>query len=535
MKRWMGTFFVLGLLLSACTVPSASSGQDVNGGQQSAAPVSVTRALTSEPTSLNPYAAAGSGQNVILPFLFDTLLFRDADNSYQPYLAQTWDIEDGGKTITFHLNPAAKFQDGTPVDAEAVVFSFEYAKSQGPTAVVNSGLSDVEKIEALDAQTVRFTFKQPSATFFGTISTPYAGIVSPKAIEEEGDQFGQKPVGSGPYILDKWEPGVAITLKANPDYAWAPPVVKNQGAPSADQLVFKFIPDATSQFNAFQVGEVDILFVNQPSQIEKLRQDANTTLIETTLNSLVYLGFNMQKAPFDNLQVRQALSHAINKQELVDTALGGIGDPAYAPVSPSLFGFDESLKQYELGYDPEKSAALLQEAGYTRQDDGSWVNANGEKLAVKLLTSTRPPNEALAVVIQSQLQAIGVPVEIKQLESSAAMEAAASGDYDVMLWRYDWSDPDVLNIYLSSARIGRTNRQFYSNEQVDELLQKGAVEMDNAVRKDLYVQAQQRILQDAVWQPLYIPKDFIAIRSNLDGVIVGSMGRLLMNDVTLKK
>jgi ABC-type transport system substrate-binding protein len=355
-------------------------------------------------------------------------------------------------------------------------------------------------------------------------------MISPTAAQAQGDTFGQNPVGSGPYMLESWIPGQEIHLTVNPDYSWAPPVVENQGRPDIDRLVFKIIPDPTAQVNAFQNDEVDILFINNPGHLAQLRQDENAVLLENTLNSLIYLGFNMNEPALQNLQVRQALSHAVNKQEIVDIALGGIGEVVFAPLVPTLPGFDPSLADYELGYEPQMAQQLLEEAGYVMGPGDLYTSPDGQPLTLTLLTSTRPPNEAIATVLQSQLKAVGVEVQIQQLESTAVMEAAANGEYDLLLWRYDWNDADVLNVYLGSDRIGSTNRQFYQNEQVDELLNLGAHTLDETERQQYYLQAQQLILQDAVWQPLYTPLDYTVVRSTLDNVVLGPMGRLLLND-----
>ncbi len=493
------------------------------------APQELSRAITSEPNSLDPQGVAGAGQNVVLPYLFDTLVYRDLDNAYYPYLAEKWDVAEDGKTVTFTLREGITFHDGSPLDAEAVKFTFDRLIEQGQRSVLASLVTNIETIEVESPTVVTFNFIEPSTTFLSSISNVYAGIVSPQAAVEAGDMFGQSPVGSGAYIFEKWEPGVAITLVKNPDYAWAPPVVENQGAPKLDRLVFKVIPDVSQQVTALQAGEVDVLFVNQTSHVAKLEAEPNVELVETTLNSLVYLGFNLSKAPFDDVRVRQALSHAVNKDELVQVALGGIGEPAFAPLAPTLPGFDAALKEHELGFDPEKSKALLEDAGFVQSVDGVWTK-DGEALTVTMLTSTRPPNQALATVLQSQLKAAGVQVDIQLLDSAAAQEAAGQGNFDLLLWRYDWNDADVLRVYLSTARIGRTNRNFYSNPQVDALLDQAAAEMDEAARNALYLEAQQMILEDAPWQPLYTPKDYMAIRKDVDNVVMGPMGRMMLND-----
>jgi peptide/nickel transport system substrate-binding protein len=513
--------FLLALTLLACG-PFQRSAQPSDGV--------VIRALTSEPSGLDPHGPPGSGQNVLLPYLFDTLVFRDVDNTYKPFLAESWEVAPDGKTITFQLREGVTFHDGTPMDAQAVVFTFERFKEKGAKNPLAGGIMDIANIEAVDSHTVRFHFDQPSAIFFGTLSMPYAGILSPTAVKEAGDAFAQKPVGTGPFKLDQWEPGVSITLVRNPDYQWGPPVVQNQGPPHIEKATFKVIPDAATQLAALQAGEVDVLFVNQPGQILKLREEENVQLTETTLNTLIYLGFNCQKTPFDDVRVRQALAHAVNKTEIIETALSGLGQEAFAPLASTLPGFDPNLKEYELGYDPEKAEVLLAEAGFTQDADGVWVRGD-ENLGGVLLTSTRAPNEAVATVMQSQFKAIGVPIEIQQLDARAVIKTSTEGEYDLLLWRYDWNDADVLNIYLSSDRIGRTNRVFYSNKTVDELLERAMHEVDQQARNQIYIEIQKIILADAPWQPLYTPLNVLAIRDRVEGAVIGSMGRVLLNDV----
>lgn len=495
---------------------------------------SLTRAITSEPTSLDPHGAAGSGQNVILPYLLDTLVYRDIDNNYQPYLAEKWETSSDGKAVTFTLRPGVLFHDGTPLNAQAVQFTFERALVKGSKSPLVSSLANVEKIEAVGEDQVVFTLKRPSSTLLSALSTAYAGIISPTAVEKSGDQFGLNPVGSGPFQLASWTPGESIVLARNEQYAWGPEVLTNKGAAYLDQLVFKVVPDAATQLTAFQTGEVDVLFINQPSQIEVLSGDANAALVETNLNSLVYLGFNAQKPPFDNPQVRLAIAHAVDKAELVTLALGGIGTPAFSPLAATLPGFDPSLQAQEPKYDPAQSEALLTEAGFTRQADGSWLNAAGEALTLEILSSTRAPNEALATILQDQLSRIGIPVTINLLESAAASELAAKGEYQAMLWRYDWNDADVLNTYLSTARIGKTNRSFYSNPELDQVLDAAGAEQDAAARNQLYSQAQQILMADQPWIPLYSPKDYIVARSSVQGLLFGPMGRLVLTQAWIQ-
>ncbi len=311
--------------------------------------------------------------------------------------------------------------------------------------------------------------------------------------------------------------------------------VTNTAAPHVERLLFKVIPDATTQLNALQAGEVDVIFVNNPGHKKKLEADPNVEVHEAVLNSLVYLGFNTAKPPFDNPQVRQALSATRSTRSRSSGRAGRRGPggrrAAGADACPAT---THRSRPRALGFDAAKAQELFAGAGFTKGGDGLW-QWDGKPFKPVLLTSTRAPNDAIATLIQAQLKAVGVDSEIQQLDSKAVMQATTEGKFDLLLFRYDWNDPDALNIYLGSDRIGSTNRVAYKNEQVDELLEQGAHEMDPAKRVQLYVDAQKLILADAPWQPLYYPVDVIAVAKRVEGEQVGYMGRLLLNDATVTK
>jgi peptide/nickel transport system substrate-binding protein len=494
----------------------------------------LVRAMTSEPATIDPQGAPSSGLSLVLPYLFDTLVVRDTDNRLLPLLAETWQVAADGKAITMTLRSGVTFHDGSPLTADAVRLTFERFRKSGAKSPIYGGIQQISGIEAADDLTVRFTFKAPAANFWSTISMPYAGILSPASIEQAAADDKARLIGTGPFTLGEWQAGQSITLLRNAAYAWGPAIVENRGAPHLDKLVFKVIPDAATQLAALQAGEVDVIFVNNPDHLGKLKQNSAIRLHEAVLNSLIYLGFNTAKAPFDNPAVRRALAHAVNKDEILTLALGGVGIKAFAPLPPTLPGFDPSLAQHELGYDPAKAQALLAEAGFVKGGDGAWAKG-GQPLKALLLTSNRAPNDAIAALLQSQLMAIGVPAEIQQLDSKAVMDATAAGKFDLLLWRYDWNDPDALNIYLGADRIGSTNRVAYKSAAVDKLLVAGARELDEAKRNALYVEAQKLILADAPWQPLYAPLDVLAISAKVSGAEVGYMGRLLLNDARVAR
>lgn len=530
LPRFVAILLAFAIVLSGCAgnaqpAAPAETSTPVDGG-------TLTRAMTSEPVTIDPHGAANSGLNLILPYIFDTLVTRQRDGKLVGLLAEDWQTSEDGKVLEFKLKSGVTFHDGTPLTADAVVFTFERFKEVGDKSPIISSIRQFETVEAVDELTVRFTFAQPTATFISALAMPHAGILSPSAVEAAGEEMGRKPVGTGPFKFADWQSGVSITLERNPDYQWGTPEAENRGPVKFERLVFKVVPDPSTQLSALQAGEVDVLFVNEPSHMAKFENDESVRMEMVDLDSLIYLGYNCAKAHFDDARVRRALNHTVNRAEIIETALGGLGEEAFTPLTPSMLGYDESLKAYGQEYDPAKTKALLIEAGFTQAADGTWER-DGQKLAGKLLTSTRAPNEAIATVLQSQLQAVGVPVEIQQLDSAAVMAATSEGAFDLLLWRYEWNDPDALNMFLSTSRIRSTNRSFYSNPQADELFEQGLRELDEEKRKEIYIEAQKIILTDAPWQPLYIPVEAMIVRDRVQGLKVGALGRMLVNDVTI--
>ena len=261
------------------------------------------------------------------------------------------------------LKSGVTFHDGDPLTSEAVKFTFDRFKKDGKASPIYGGVMQIAAVEAPDPQTVIFRFKAPAANFFSTISMPYAGIIDPKSVQVAAGSEAVMLRGSGPFKLGEWKAGQYIELVRNDAYKWGSSNMTNTAAPKVERLMFKVIPDATTQLNALKAGEVDVIFVNNPGHKKQLEADPNVEVHEAVLNSLVYLGFNTAKAPYDNPQVRQALSHAIDKQQILDVALGGVGQVADAPLPPTLPGYDPSLKESALGFDLAKSQELLAAAG----------------------------------------------------------------------------------------------------------------------------------------------------------------------------
>ena len=288
-----------------------------------------------------------------------------------PSLATEWTISEDGLTWTVKLRQDVKFQDGTPFNADAVKFTFDRILDPETKSITAAGLiGPVKETTVIDESTFQFTLDEPFAPLLDNLTGPTVSIVSPTAVESMGADFGRKPVLTGAWMVDEWREGDRIILKRNPDYAWAPPHFHQEPAGAfIETIVFQSIIEEASRMAAFEAGEIDQSAL-PAVDIERIQSSGDFNVINYMRKGVVFLEFNVTKAPFDDIKVRQAFNHAINKQDVFDAAVEGYGQLAYGFLSPSIFGFWDGVAEYAPAYDPEKALALFAEGGGIPNGDG---------------------------------------------------------------------------------------------------------------------------------------------------------------------
>jgi peptide/nickel transport system substrate-binding protein len=241
-----------------------------------------------EPTVVDPQSAQNPGLDVLLPYLFDTLVVRGPDNRLVPSLAESWQVDPDGKSITMKLRTGVSFQDGNPLDAQAVQFTFRRFKQSGSASPIYGAIQKISDIQVVDESTIRFTFDEPTADFWNAIASPYAGIISPASAELAAKSGSGHVVGSGPFMPASTPPDEPLTLIRQVGYHWGPPVTTNRDATFIAAVAFKVIPDPAAQVAALQAGQVDAIFVNGTDEWLKLQKDPAVQLIEETRGSMTY-------------------------------------------------------------------------------------------------------------------------------------------------------------------------------------------------------------------------------------------------------
>ena len=446
--------------------------------------------------------------------IYDTLVqYKDGSTELEPGLAEKWDSSEDGLTWTFYLRRGVKFHDGTPFNADAVLFSLnrQHDKTHPFHNVSGSyvywmatGLAEiVDKISAIDDFTIQITLKSAYAPFIYTIAiTPFA-IVSPTAVKKWGDAYFNNPVGTGPFKFSRWDKKDKIVLVANDDY-WG-------GRPNLDRVIFRSIPDNAIRLIELQRGGLHAMEFPNPDDLQQIERDDTLQLLTQAGMNIGYLAMNFDKPPLDNQKVRLAINHAINKTAIIEYLYQGLGMPAKNPIPPSLWSYDDTIQDYE--YNPELAKKLLTEAGFP----------NGFETTLWALPVPRPyipDGRALAEVIQSDLRKVGIETKIVTYDWGTYLEKTKNGEHDMAMlgWSADLGDPDNFFYFLlskSSAEKPAGNIAFYRSDEMQNVLEKARATSDKDERESLYKEAQQIFHNDVPWVPLAHAKQVLVINKRV--------------------
>ncbi|MDU0328717.1 MULTISPECIES: ABC transporter substrate-binding protein [Paenibacillus] len=532
------------VLLSACgSQPTAQESPkaeaSASDAEQTAAAQGgeLTYALATSPDTLDPHRSGLAVAVRVLRTIYDSLVVQLPDNTIKPWLAKEWTVSEDGLSYTFKLREDVKFHDGTPFNAEAVKFNFDRILDPATKAANAAALLQPYKSsEVIDEYTVKLNLSTPSRAFLGNLSQALLGIVSPTAAKQYGDQLGQHPVGTGPYKFVKWEENAGIQVERNPDYQWAPELVDNPGAPYLDGVNFRIIPEEATRIGSVQSKQVLAAETVPPQNAIALKNDAELQLLQANTVGLPYtLFFNLDHTPWNELKARQAVQLAVDVDAIVKTLYLGTYERAWSPLSPGIFGYDPSLENL-IKPDLTKANQLLDELGWVKGADGIREK-DGKKLTLHYVDGTpnREKRNDIAVIIQQQLKQIGIAVEV-EITKDVRTVVFTNGDYDLYGNSQVNSDPNALySFYHSYDPDGQPTLSRLNSPEVDEWLEQGRVEPDDAKRAELYQKVQHYIIDNAIILPIYVYPYTVAASQSVQGIKFDSLGYPLFNDVSLKK
>jgi peptide/nickel transport system substrate-binding protein len=483
-------------------------------------PNTITIGLLSDAKRLLPLLASDSASAEISGYIFNGLTKYDKDIKIIGDLAESWDISPDGLKIIFHLRKGVKWHDGAELTAEDVLFTYKTVTNPNIPTPYSSIYGPVKKVEVLDRYNIKITYKEPYAP---ALESWGMGII-PKHVLEGKDltspEINRHPVGTGPYKLKDWVTGQKIVLEAFPDYF--------EKKPNIDRFIARIIPDTATMFLELKFGGIDFMGITPP----QYKLQANTDFFNKYFQKFrypafgyTYLGYNLLNPMFSNKRVRQAIAHAVNKNEIIAGVLLSYGTPCTGPFPPESWAFNASVKDYE--YNPDKAIKILSELGWKKNARG-LLEKNGKIFSFTVITNQG--NEArlkAAQIIKEQLKKVGIEMNIKVLEWQAMLhEFIDKKRFEAVIMGWALSrDPDIYDIWHSSkTKEGEFNFISYKNEEIDRLLIEGRQTFDMTKRKKIYHRIHEILAEEQPCTFLYVPDALPVLHKRFKGVEKAPIG-----------
>lgn len=446
---------------------------------------------------LNPILYTDSASGDICGMVFNGLLKYDRNLEITGDLASSWEVEKGDKPlITFYLRKDVRWHDGVPFTAEDVKFTYEKIMDKNTITVRRPDFELVESVDVVDKWTVKVRYKEP---FSPGLESWMIGII-PKHILGKDDintsSFNRNPIGTGPFKFVEWISDEKIVLEANPDYF--------EGRPKLDRIIYRIIPETSLSEMELLSGGIDYMGI-YPHQYERMKRHPGFNLYSRPSLGYTYIGYNLKNELFKDKRVRQALTYAINREEIVKYILRGRGWVATGPYPHHLWYYNPNVKTYP--YNPDKARELLEMAGWRDTDGDGWIEKDGREFEFSLITNSgNDLRRNIGVLVQRRLREIGVKVKLGYYEWAVFLKNYINPrNFDACILGWSLSlDPDAYSIWHSSQIKDGFNFISYENPAVDMLLVKGRREYDREKRKDIYYKFQEVLAEDQPYTFLYV-------------------------------
>ena len=515
-QKWLGILvLVMVMALAACAGGGSEEGSEKKDSEQAPTGGDLVLAVQSDASTLDPAGSDDIPSHNVQQAIFEGLVKRDSENNIIPGLAKEWKVIDE-LTYEFILQEDVTFHDGEAFNAEAVKINLDRLLDPEVASSKYNKYEMISNVEVVDEYTVRLTTEYPFSPILAHLSHSGAGIISPKAIEadyaaiEKGDNPGtaisKNPVGTGHFKFMSWIPGDEVKLEKNDAY-WGDKAL-------VDTVTFKVVPESTTRNADLERGFVHIVDPVQPNEVVPLNESDYAEVIQTSSTGLAFIGFNTNKAPFDDVKVRKAVSMMIDKQEIIDGVYEGFSIAAEGPLAPKVFGYSEDVKGID--EDVEEAKKLMKEAGY---EDG---------FKATIWTNDSPQRIDTAVILQSVLKEINVELAVEQMEFGAYIEGLKAGDHNMYIlgWTNPLADGDngLYSLFHSSTAGVPPNAMWYGSSVVDGFLDGGRQESNPDERKKLYKQAQEEIIEDAPMVFLSYPEYLTGVSNKVTGFVIDSGG-----------
>jgi len=502
--------FLVAITLSAgafgaAAAPNAQDDQPVQGG-------TLHMTLGEEPDQLDPARTISLTSSEVMNIICDQLTYIGADGLPHPWVAESWTISPDNLTITMKIRQGLKFHDGTTLDAPAVKAGYDRIMDPALAAPYLAFLGPIDSIDAPDATTLVFKYKEPYAPFFNNATT--IAIVSPAAVEKYGDDFGHNPVCSGPFKFKSWESGTKITLERNPDYVNYREDDTNKGAAYVDTIELNIISEPATRTAAFESGEIDILDVPS-ADVERLSQMEGVNIVAQEKGHNINFVEYSNKPPFDNEHFRKAIAYAIDRDSITEIAYLGRATSNNCPVPVGDASYDAELcSEHGYTYDLDKAKEELAAGGFTDSDGDGIVEMDGKNIEITLWSySGFDVQQKTIELIQPDLNKIGLKVDIQTIDFGALQPKLEAGEtgFDYMRWTF--YDQSILSqLFKTPGWVKQT-----SDPELDKLLAKADTTIDPTARIQASHDAITYVLDHALIAPINTDWFQSAVQPNIHG------------------
>ncbi len=485
MTRWMAVPLSVLLLL---TVPGPAA--------PAPAPGLLRVGMESAPTTMDAALSTDLYSQQVYSHVLEGLLMLDPQGVPRPALAESWTPSADARTWTFKLRQNVKFHDGTDFTAEDVKYTIDRILNPETRSPQRGSLAQIASVDAVDRHTVRITTRAAFLPILTNLAT--SAYIVPRAYHSRvGREFARRPVGTGPYRWVEWVPDERIVLEANPDYY--------AGRPSMDRVQFRFIPEASVRLAELESGGLDLIAGIPAQDLRRLRVSLLLDLHEVTGTNYRLMALNTSVKPYDDVRVRRAIAHAVDKQKIVDVVWPGRGVVAEGPIPPTSWAYDERFKG--LGYNVTRAKQLMAEAGQAAGFDMNYLMSETEELRREV------------PLLIDMLKQININLKVIAVDFPTLLDRLLKANYDVL--RVGWTtnpEPDSL-LYspFHTSSIGGFNFTKFRSARVDELLDRGRTVPNQNERIRIYREAERLIVQDAPMVFVFHEKRTYAARKAVSG------------------
>lgn len=508
-------FIVSAAFLVACSQPAPQHKPAVTKDSRPAYGDAIVEGTIGEASTLLPILATDSASHAVAGQIYNGLVKYDKNLNIVGDLAESYDVSADGLTITFHLRHGVKWHDGVPFTSRDVLYTYRVTiDPKTPTAYAED-FKQVKTISIPDEHTVKVTYGTPFAPALASWSS---GILPAHLLEGHDitkSPLARQPVGTGPYRFKEWVAGQQIVLESNHDYF--------EGRPYIDRYIYRIIPDTSTMYMELKAGGVDLMGLTPVQYARQTTSERFTSRFNKyryPSSGYLYMGYNLRHPLFTDKRVRQALTAAIDKEELIHGVLFGMGQKAHGPIVPGRWAYNPGVK--DIAYNPKHAARLLAEAGWKEKNSDGILVRDGKPFQFTILTNQGNQQRLLtAQIVQQRLRSVGIDVKIRIVEWATFLkEFIDKGNFEVVLLAWNISqDPDMYDIWHSSkTNPGELNFIGYKNSEVDRLLVEGRSTFDIEKRKQAYFRIQEILAEEQPYTFLYVPDALPVVSARIRGV-----------------